>query len=213
MPDASRWQQVRALTAIQRHACKVISGGFRLVSGDAYNAELQLLPMKRRLHKLRMQALARIATSPAYKRICERRIHHPSPLLQSPMHLAEEELQLTMDMDLDKLEVRQPFSVPPWWTAAPISIDRSMEAAVTNHNVNEIAHLNACRIYTDGSGINGLIRCAAVSLEPHAVRKAFMGMATELSVPIAELAGLILAFQIAEEPQFHGCDLEIYTDN
>lgn len=47
----------------------------------------------------------------------------------------------------------------------------------------------------------------------HVVRKAFMGTATESSVPIAELAGLILAFQIAEEPQFHGCDLEIYTDN
>lgn len=62
-------EQVKALTAIQRHAAKTITGGFRLVSGDAYNAELHLLPMNRRLHQLRMQALARIATSPAYARI------------------------------------------------------------------------------------------------------------------------------------------------
>lgn len=33
-------KQVRALTVIQRHACKVISGGFCLVSGDTYNTKL-----------------------------------------------------------------------------------------------------------------------------------------------------------------------------
>lgn len=57
------------------------------------------------------------------------------------------------------------------------------------------------------------IRCTAVSLNPPTARKAVMGTATESSVPIAELAGLLLAFQIAEEPPFQGQDLEIYTDN
>ena len=127
--------------------------------------------------------------------------------------MVEEELQLTMDMDPNKLEIRQPYSAPLWWTVPPVSINRSMEAAVTNHNINEVARPSACRIYTNGSGINGLVGSAAVSLNPSTVRKAFMGTATESSVPIAELAGLILAFQIAEEPLFRGRDLEIYTDN
>jgi hypothetical protein len=88
-----------------------------------------------------------------------------------------------------------------------------MEAAVTNHNINEIAHLGACRIYIDSLGINSLIRCAAVSLNPPTICKAFIGTATESSVPIAELVGLILVLQIAEEPPFQGQDLEIYTNN
>jgi hypothetical protein len=127
--------------------------------------------------------------------------------------LAEEEMQLTMDMDPDKLEIRQPYSMPPWWTMPLVSINQLMEAVVTNHNINEIAHPGTRRIYTDSSGINGLIRCTAVSLNPLIIYKAFMGTATESSVPIAELAGLILALQIAKEPPFQGQDLEIYTNN
>ena len=84
--------------------------------------------------------------------------------------------------------------MPPWWTMPLVSINQSMEAAVTNHNVNEVVYLSAYKIYTDGSGINVLIRYAAVSLNPLTVCKAFMGTAIESSVPIAELAGLILAF-------------------
>ena len=76
----------------------------------------------------------------------------------------------------------------------PVSIDQLMEAAITNHNVNKVAYLSACRIYTDGSGINSLIGSAVVSLNPLIMRKAFMGTVTESSVPIIELAGLILAF-------------------
>ena len=69
-----------------------------------------------------------------------------------------------------------------------------MEAIVTNHNINEIAYLGARRIYIDNSGINSLIRCTAVFLNLLTIYKAFMGTVTESLVPIAELAGLILAF-------------------
>jgi hypothetical protein len=103
-------------------------------------------------------------------------------------------MQLTMDVDPNKLEIRQPYNMPLWWTIPPVSINQSIEAVVTNHNVNEIAHLGTCRIYTDSLGINGLIGCTAVSLNLPTVYKAFIGTVIESLIPIAELAGLILAF-------------------
>jgi hypothetical protein len=63
------------------------------------------------------------------------------------MQRAEEELQLAMDTDVDRLETRHPFGVPPWWKAPQISIEDSAFAAITVHNINEISRPTARRIY------------------------------------------------------------------
>lgn len=76
-----------------------------------------------------------------------------------------------------------------------------------------MVHLSACKIYTDSSGINSLVRYTAVSLNLPTVYKDFMGIVTESAIPITELAGLILAFQIAKELPFWFQDLEIYINN
>ena len=211
---AAHDRQVRGLSAVQRRACKAISGGFRLVSGDAYNAELHLLPMSQRIQRLRLQSLARIATTPAYAEILNQRVYHRNPLLQTPLQRAEEELQLIMNMDMDRLEMRHPFGAPPWWEAPQISIEGSAFAAVTVHNINEISRPATRRIYTDGSGINGSIGCAAVSLEPPYCEKVYMGTEAESSVALAELAGIALALRLANTvDEYYGYDIEIYTDN
>jgi ribonuclease HI len=130
------------------------------------------------------------------------------------MQAAEEELQMAMDIDTDKLEIRHPFSVPPWWKAPRVTIDCSPEAAVTTHNINEIAQPENCQIYTDGSGICGHIGCSAVSLTPYQVQQAYMGTVTESTVPLAEVTGLVLALCLAHNDNaYHNCDIKIYTDN
>jgi hypothetical protein len=139
---------------------------------------------------------------------------HPNPLLQSPLQSTEESLQLSMDVDASQMEIRCPFIIPPWWTPPPITISSSKLAALVNHGVNEIGHPDARRIYTNGSEINGLVGCSAISLIPPITQKAFMGTATKSSVPLAELAGIALALRLAnEDTTFHDPDLEIYTDN
>jgi hypothetical protein len=66
---------------------------------SAQTPTLQLLPMKHRLSKLRLQALARIATTPTYRNILARRKHHPDPVTHTPLQVAEEELPAAADID------------------------------------------------------------------------------------------------------------------
>ena len=41
-----------------------------------------------------------------------------------------------------------------------------------------------------------------------------MGTVIELTVPLAEVAGLVLALRLAHDDNaYHNCDIEIYTDN
>jgi hypothetical protein len=188
---------MRVLNRIQKRAGKAISGGFRLVSGDAYNAELNLLPMGKALRQRRIQALLRIATTPAYHRhMLKRRSHHRNHATHSPLQSAEEEVHLGTGVDPQELEVRLPYAVPPWWTRPNIQIEDTKELALTHHGIHEIAYPCATRIYTDGSGIDGEVGAAAVCLNPEIVRKAYMGKELGCIVPVAELAGLVLALDI-----------------
>lgn len=57
-------KHLRVLTEVQRRAGKVISGGFKLVGADAFNAELHLLPLHLQLKQTQLQALTRLASSP-----------------------------------------------------------------------------------------------------------------------------------------------------
>lgn len=113
-------------------------------------------------------------------------------------------MQLTIDMDSNKLEIRQPYNMPLQQTMPLVSINQLIEVVVMNHNINKIAYLGTYRIYTDSLGINSLIRCATIFLNLPTIYKAFIGTVIESLVPIAELAGLILMLQIAEEPPFWG---------
>jgi hypothetical protein len=77
--------------------------------------------MKHRLPKLRLQALARIATMPI--NILTRRKHHLDPITHTPLQVAEEELQFAADIDAQQIEIGHPYTVPPWRT---ININRPL---------------------------------------------------------------------------------------
>lgn len=114
----TRWRyqrQIQVLEQLQKNAAKTISGGFRTVAKDAFNAELHLMPIRIRAQMQRTTTLARIASSPAYRRIVADRAQHArhNQSLRSPLDIAEEEFYLATDIDPLELEVRSPFAVPP----------------------------------------------------------------------------------------------------
>jgi hypothetical protein len=70
-----------------------------------------------------------------------------------------------------------------------IIIDPTPGLAITGHSINDTAHPEARRIYTDGSGVQDQIGCSAIALEPLHTSQAYLGTARESSVPLAELTG------------------------
>jgi ribonuclease HI len=200
------------LEQLQKSAAKTISGGFRTVAKDAFNAELHLMPIEIRARMHRTTALARIASSPAYRQIlADRALHHRgNQSLRSPLDIAEEELHLAADIDPRDLEIRTPFAVPPWWSPPQVEIGKTVLDALINHEKTIVLQPTAIRIYTDGSGLNGHTGAAAVCPQRGTHRQAYLGTDREYTVPVAELVGLALALELAQEA---GCEAIIFTDN
>ena len=211
----TRWRysrQLKMLEQLQKNAAKTISGGFRTVAKDAFNAELHLMPMEIRARMHRTTTLARIASSSAYRRILADRAHHVrgNQNLRTPLDIAEEELYLAADIDPQDLEIRTPFAVPPWWSPPQIEIGETVLDALINHEKTIVLQPTAIRIYTDGSGLNGHTGAAAVCPQRRTYRQAYLGTDKECTVPVAELVGLGLALELAQEA---GCEAIIFSDN
>jgi ribonuclease HI len=114
----------------------------------------------------------------------------------SPLDQFSSILENKCNIQLDRLEKRQPHIVPPWWIPPFTRIAESPEVAVNEHNATELATL--C-VYTD---INGHVGAAAVAptLQLQGIRTKrteYMGKSTTSTVYAAELKGIELAFQIA----------------
>lgn len=194
-------RQIRVLDSIQKNAAKAISGGFRTVAKDAFNAELQLMPMKHRAKLLTTTSMSRIASSPIYPHIAGKRVHHSrrNQAWRSPLDLAEESFLLTTGIDPQDLETRHPFPIPPWWRPPPIYIEKNALDTMINHEKCIALMPNHLRIYTDGSRINGHVGASATCPQSQSQKQAYLGPEKEYTVPIAELVGLALALEIAQE--------------
>ena len=166
-----------------------MSGGFKAVAGCAFNAELHLTPMAQRLRDARLKSATRVATSPAYEGIVKRRVHHRQLNLRTPLEHAEEELLLRGDIDLQDVEIRLPYVVPPWWSPPRVTIDATKEQALINHVIAETAFRGIPKFYTDGSGHHGEVGAAAVFVDwdtgVRRHRQAHLGTEREGTVPCA----------------------------
>lgn len=82
--------------------------------------------------------------------------------------------------------------------------------ALINHEKVIVLCPDAARIYTDGLGVNGHTGATAVCPQWGTQRQAYLGTDKEYTVPVAELVGVALALELAQE---FGKEIVIFSDN
>ncbi|KAJ3552838.1 hypothetical protein NPX13_g11022 [Xylaria arbuscula] len=212
---------LETLQRIQVTAARAISGAFRATSRPALDVETHLLPVEQQIWKHNAETMGRILATRDIPEIDKYRDQNAAPSSRkrtytSPLKKIYQALQEERDEDLDKQETIPPYITPPWWKGPVIRIAKDTESAEREHQVDIESGENNLRIYTDGSSINGHVGAAAVCLMTGETKKTYMGKDTVSTVYAAELQGIILALQIAEDDRERGntrAKVIIYTDN
>ena len=188
---------LNTITRIQRRAAQIITGAFRTTAGSAVDVEANLLPARQQVGQTALETTMRIRTTPLSTEMAKpkSKTRHVSPLDQFSSLLEDQ-----YKAPLNRLEMRQPHVVPPWWVPPLTRIDSSPEAAIKEHDAIK-PHTALC-IYTDGSGIEGHVGTVAVApfIQTDNIqtkKTEYIGPATASTVYAAELRGIVLAFQIA----------------
>lgn len=216
-------QTLHCLNKLQARAAKIIAGAFRSTSGPALNVELYLLPIAQQIWKTNVEVVSRILSTPGIPSLVEFRSFRTrrtrrrrlKPYI-SPLEYIYRRLYQRRGPTIEEQEIINPYLAPPWWQGPHTSIAPSSEKAMREHNKELSSPQGNLHIYTDGSGINGHLGAAAVSPKFKHSRKAYMGDGNTSTVYVAELQGVKLALQIAEEDLERGNrrnKVIIYTDN
>jgi len=215
-PHKSQTRSAHTLTPIQRRAAQIITGAFRTTAANAVEVEAYLLPIDQQLEKSTLHSTLRIMSTPLHDLMESTR----GDTKGSPLQYHAAILQKHYQINAAHLERRHPHIITPWWKRPLVIVDNTTEAAISHHQ--DIAASSALCVYTDGSGIDGHVGAAAVTLSmpcspssPVLQRRTFyMGRETESTVYAAELKGIALALQILETtPRPERQRVAIFTDN
>jgi ribonuclease HI len=134
----------------------------------------------------------------------------------SPLEHTYRRLRQRRGASIEDQEIISPFLVPPWWQGPIVRIASCPETARTQHKEFLKHPSNSLFVYTDGSGIDNHVGAAAVSPLTRCIKLAHMGDSETSTVYAAELQGIRLALQIADEDAERGNKrgrLIIFTDN
>jgi ribonuclease HI len=215
-------QTIDSLKTLQAKAGRIIGGAYKATSGPALDVELHLLPVEQQIWKTSAETVSRILSSDKMPALAGFQLPRTTksrwrkePYL-SPLEHIYKRLRQRRGASIEDQEVIPPLLVPPWWQGPIVRIASCAEAARTQHKEFLKHPSNSLFVYTDGSGINNHIGAAAVSPLAKCTKQVYMGDSETSTVYAAELQGIRLALQIADEDAEKGNKrdrLIIFTDN
>jgi ribonuclease HI len=211
------------LQSIQARAARAICGAYRATSSAALDIEAHLLPIEQQIWKHNADVVTRLLSSKATAEMAglQTNTTQSTNTTRKRRRHIDSWQKIYNDMEsrrrqgFDTQEPVPPFMTPPWRRGPTTHIEQSAEKAPERHNdKNDTGRYLS--IYTDGSGIDGETGAAAVCTLTQQTRAAYMGPNTVSTVYAAELQGISLALQIAQEYAEQGGrrrNIAIYTDN
>ncbi|PPJ61058.1 hypothetical protein CBER1_07391 [Cercospora berteroae] len=207
-------QTLQTLQALQARPARTICGAYRATSAAALNIETFLLPVEQQIEKHNADAVVRMLASKDPGTVQTRAISARRNRYTSPFERIRRSFAAHAAIDLGTSEHIPPFVAAPWRTGPTIYIDNAEEAR-SRHDIESEKAENIC-IYADGSGIGGCIGAAAVCLTANRIERTYMGTDATSTVYAAELQGINLALQIAQntlEDTSSPRQVAIRTDN
>ena len=200
---------IMKLRALQKQAGKAISGGYARVAGEAYNIELNLLPVDIHMEMAAIRSTLRIMSSPTFKRL------ENQPSANAPLARFIAQIEQRTGKSIANLEVKMPYIHAPW-ASLPFAVIAEDDITALIDHERLLMEEPALTFYTDGSGIEGHVEAAAVCPAIGAVRRRYLGPLPDYTVYSGELMGIILALEIAIDVQDDYPDLSrirIFADN
>ncbi|KAL6152343.1 hypothetical protein ACJQWK_05935 [Exserohilum turcicum] len=211
------------LQSIQARAARAICGAYKATSKAALDVEAHLLPIEQQIWKHNADIITRLLSSKHMAHISNLQVSRSQPASASIRRIRHvdswqkiyDDMRSQRRQDLEIQEPIPPFITPPWRHGPKTHIDKSADKARSRHD-REHEKDQSLGIYTDGSGIDGEIGAAAACPLTQQTRTVHMGPDTGSTVYAAELQGISLALQIAQEYAERGGErrkVAIYTDN
>jgi ribonuclease HI len=217
------YKTIDALRSIEARAARSMCGAYRATSRVALDVETFLLPIEQQIWKHNADVITRLSSSRAIAKTTCYEPREPVPAVndkiyrahRSPWQKAYEALGNRQVRDLDRQEPIPPFITPPWRRGPYTYFDDDGDKARNRHDT-QCATDKSHSIYTDGSGIDGEIGSAAICPLTRQTRSVHMGSDTLSTAYAAELQGINLGLQIAQEyadGDGERKDIAIFTDN
>lgn len=215
-------QTANSLKRLQAKAARIIGGAYKATSGAALDIELHLLPIEQQIWKTSAETVSRILSTDKMPTLAGFRILRNTrnrgrrTQYISPLEHIYRRLHQRRGAIIEEQEPIPPYIVPPWWQGPNIRIASSSEMAKNQHKEFLKHSSNRIFIYTDGSSINNQVGAAAVSPLTRSTKMTYMGNSETSTVYTAELQGIKLALEIADEDADKGNKREkliIFTDN
>jgi ribonuclease HI len=211
------------LKSIQARAARIICGAYRATSSAALDIEAHLLPIEQQIWKHNADVITRLLSCKPISDTAGLKTNVTEPIdtaRKRRKHISSwqriyDDMKSRRPQGFDNQEPIPPFMTPPWRQGPATHIENSAEKARQQHDSKNDTG-RCLSIYTDGSGIDGETGAAAVCPLTQHSRAAHMGSNTISTVYAAELQGISLALQIAQEYVEQGGrrrNVAIYTDN
>lgn len=208
------------LQSIQKAALRVAIGAWKTTALAAMEIESNTMPIDLYLQQRNEHALYRITGSAIYQSIASTRgtVAIDRRTKRSPLQILEDldpdTNQLT-GQARDKIEPAYANTANPWWDPPETHVAATKDGAIRLHRAKTRRMKDRAThalIYTDGSEISGEVGAAAWCPKAERAKSRYMGNNTTSTVYAAELVGIELALQIAQE--LEGCTgTTIFTDN